>query len=106
MACGKDVAERLVAIRRPLLVLRRHLRRDNRATVPEFRFEDFADHPFAVAAAIRQRRIEECDALIERSPQRVAALTIVGPEPHLAAEPPPTEADLTDVVSGRDRKST
>jgi len=101
MAGGKDVAEALVPIRRPLLVEWRHFRGDDGLPLVDFLPQHLPDQPLAVAVSVRQGRIEEGHALIERGPKRVAALTIVDPEPHLAAEPPPTEANLADVVPGR-----
>ena len=62
--------------------------------------QHLADQPLAVSVAVRQRGIEERDALVHGRPQRLPCLGVVDAAPHVGAEPPAAEADLADGVAG------
>src|SRR5213593_4665482 len=100
MAGGKDVGDGLLPIRRPFLIARRNLGGDDGATVLDLLPQHLANQTLAVTVAVRQRRIEERHALIERRAQRLASITIVDAAPLAATKAPSTVPDLTDLVSG------
>src|SRR5882762_1353983 len=99
MAGGKDCGDGLPPIRRPFLIARRNLGGDDGATVLDLLPQHLAHQTLAVTVAVRQRRIEERHALVERRAQRLASITIVDADPLAAAQAPSTVPDLTDLVS-------
>src|SRR5205814_2758542 len=91
---GKHFAELVAGLGGPLAIQRRDLRRDGRVAGAELVLELLADHPLGMAGAVRQRGIEEGDALLDCFAQRLATLAVVHTAPHLAADPPGTEPDF------------
>ncbi len=96
---GKDVAELVAGFAGPLPILRRDLRRHGGLAGADLVLQLFADQALAVAVAVRQRRIEEGDPLLDRFAHRLAAFTVVDAAPHLAAESPAAEADFAHAIS-------
>ena len=96
----EHVAERVARLAGPLAVLRRDLGGDHNPIAANLVFQRLTDHALAVAAAVRERGVEERDALIECLAQRAPSLGVVYAAPHLAADAPGAEADFGDTVSG------
>src|ERR1051325_6648261 len=88
-AGGKDGRERPIRLPRPFVVERRHLGGDPDVTGADVDAQHLADQSLAVSGAVRQRGIEERDALIHgRPPPRYEKPSPPDPRPR-AAPPEP-----------------
>src|ERR1051325_6390273 len=105
-AGGKDGRERPIRLPRPFVVERRHLGGDPDVTGADVDAQHLADQSLAVSGAVRQRGIEERDALIHGRAPRLPSHGVVAAQPHVGAEPPAAEADLADGVTGGSQSAT
>src|SRR4029077_6158020 len=102
---GEHGRERPIGPIWPFAVERRHLGGHPDAAGADVVSQHLADHALAVPGAVRQRGIEERDALVDGGAQRLTCLAVVDAAPHVAAEPPAAVADLADGVAGRTERS-
>ena len=100
VSSGEHGGERPIRPPRPFVVERRHFGGDPDATGADVVAQHLADEALAVSGTVRQRGIEERDALVHGRVQRLPCHGIVDAAPHVGAEPPAAEADLADGVAG------
>src|SRR5467141_1535797 len=101
----KDVAELVAGLAGPLAIQRRDLGGNHGAVGADVVLQHLTDDALAVSVAVGERGVEERDALVDGFAQRFAALAVVHPAPHFAAESPAAEAYFTDAVTRRAQRS-
>src|SRR5882762_4393187 len=94
----KDVAELVAGLAGPLAIQRRDLGGNHGAVGADVVLQHLTDDALAVSVAVRERGVEEGDALVYGLTERLAPLAVVDAPPHLAADTPAAIPDLRDPV--------